>query len=133
MFAAGTELESRKEFAQALVLYRQAAKIDDTYAVLPFRIARCHMALGDAAAGKVNSFPGTRSGCQDAESRRLVVNWTWKPRLARISENGTLAVNRHDSGSRRKWRCCHARDRTPEMVLNVVSRLSTIAATVAES
>lgn len=51
-FAAGTELESRKEFAQALVSYRQAAEIDDTYAALPFRMARCHRALGDAAAAR---------------------------------------------------------------------------------
>jgi tetratricopeptide (TPR) repeat protein len=52
LFASGTELESRKEFAQALVLYRQAAEIDDTYAALPFRMARCHKALGEAAAAR---------------------------------------------------------------------------------
>jgi tetratricopeptide (TPR) repeat protein len=52
LFAAGSELESRKEFAHALVLYRQAAEIDDTYAALPFRMARCLMALGEVVAAR---------------------------------------------------------------------------------
>jgi len=51
-FASGAELESRNEFAQALVRYRQAAEIDDTYAALPFRMARCHKALGEATAAR---------------------------------------------------------------------------------
>src|SRR5438034_88330 len=32
LFASAIELESRKDLNQALVLYRQAAEIDDTYA-----------------------------------------------------------------------------------------------------
>ena len=52
LFASGTELESGKEFAQALVLYRRAAEIDATYAALPFRMARCQMALGDSAVAR---------------------------------------------------------------------------------
>src|SRR5437016_4389460 len=52
LFTSGTELESRKEFDRALVLYRQAAKIDDAYAELPFRMARCHLALGEGAAAR---------------------------------------------------------------------------------
>src|SRR5207249_2313102 len=52
LFASGTELESRKEFARALELYRQAAEIDDTYAALAFRMARCHLALGEGAAAR---------------------------------------------------------------------------------
>src|SRR5439155_22878618 len=52
LFMSGTELESRKEFAHALVLYRQAAEIDDAYAALPFRMARCYMALGAGAAAR---------------------------------------------------------------------------------
>src|SRR5207247_10123998 len=50
LFTSGTELESRKEFAHALVLYGQAAEIDDAYAELPFRMARCHRALGEGVA-----------------------------------------------------------------------------------
>jgi tetratricopeptide (TPR) repeat protein len=52
LFASGTELESRKEFAQALMRFRQAAEIDDTSAALPFRMARCHRALGNAAGAR---------------------------------------------------------------------------------
>jgi tetratricopeptide (TPR) repeat protein len=52
LFTAGTELESRKECEQALALYRRAAQIDDTYADLPFRMARCHLALGEATAAQ---------------------------------------------------------------------------------
>ena len=52
LFTSGTELESRKEFAHALVLYGQAAEIDDAYAELPFRMARCHRALGEGVAAR---------------------------------------------------------------------------------
>src|SRR5260221_1534607 len=46
----GAELEAAQSFAEALKLYNSAAQIDDQYAELAFRIARCESALGDYAA-----------------------------------------------------------------------------------
>ena len=48
----GVELEALQSFAEALKLYYSAAQIDDEYAELAFRIARCESALGDYAATK---------------------------------------------------------------------------------
>jgi tetratricopeptide (TPR) repeat protein len=48
----GSELENRKSFAEALQKYLSAAKIDDQYAELEFRIARCLWMLGDYLAAK---------------------------------------------------------------------------------
>ncbi len=48
LFEAATALESSSQFEQALALYRQAAKIDSTYAALAFRMGRCYGALGQA-------------------------------------------------------------------------------------
>lgn len=48
----GAELESARSFAEALNWYAAAAKIDDQYAELQFRIARCLWALGDYASAK---------------------------------------------------------------------------------
>jgi Flp pilus assembly protein TadD len=52
LFALGTELELRKEYSQAASQYRQAAAIDNTYAELAFRMARCFVALGDVPAAR---------------------------------------------------------------------------------
>lgn len=46
----GSELEAARSFSEALELYRSAARIDDEYAELEFRIARCLKSLGDAKA-----------------------------------------------------------------------------------
>jgi tetratricopeptide (TPR) repeat protein len=43
----GSELEAARSFSEALELYRAAAKIDNAYAELEFRIARCLKNLGD--------------------------------------------------------------------------------------
>jgi len=43
----GNELEAARSFSEALELYRSAAKIDNEYAELEFRIARCLKRLGD--------------------------------------------------------------------------------------
>lgn len=48
----GAELEASQSFAEALKLYNSAAQIDDQYAELAFRIARCESALGDYTAAK---------------------------------------------------------------------------------
>jgi len=48
----GADLEMSQSFAEALKLYNSAAQIDDQYAELAFRIARCESALGDYAAAK---------------------------------------------------------------------------------
>jgi tetratricopeptide (TPR) repeat protein len=45
-------LESRQEFDLALAQYRRAVEIDDTYAELAFRVARCHLALREAAPAR---------------------------------------------------------------------------------
>jgi tetratricopeptide (TPR) repeat protein len=44
----GSELEAARSFSEALELYRSAARIDNKYAELEFRIARCLKSLGDA-------------------------------------------------------------------------------------
>lgn len=48
----GNALEATQSFAEALKLYASAAQIDDQYAELQFRIARCEWALGDFVAAK---------------------------------------------------------------------------------
>ncbi len=49
----GAEMESARSYAEAVAAYRQAEQIDDQYAELEFRIARCLWMLGDyGAAGK---------------------------------------------------------------------------------
>jgi len=48
----GAVLESVQSFAEALKLYNAAAQIDDQYAELQFRIARCLWALGEFPAAK---------------------------------------------------------------------------------
>jgi len=48
----GAELESARSFAEALKTYQAAAKIDDQYAELEFRIARSLWMLGDYAGAK---------------------------------------------------------------------------------
>ena len=44
----GTELEAARSFSEAVELYRAASKIDNEYAELEFRIARCLKNLGNA-------------------------------------------------------------------------------------
>jgi tetratricopeptide (TPR) repeat protein len=48
----GADLEASQSFTEALKLYNSAAQIDDQFAELAFRIARCESALGDFAAAK---------------------------------------------------------------------------------
>ena len=48
----GASLERMGSFAEALPLYTSAAKIDDQFAELQFRIARCQLALGDFATAR---------------------------------------------------------------------------------
>ena len=47
LVSRGTALESQKDYVKALEEYRQAAEIDDTYAALAFRMARCQSAVGE--------------------------------------------------------------------------------------
>jgi tetratricopeptide (TPR) repeat protein len=47
LFQQGNSLEAGQSYAEALKLYFSAAKIDDEYAELEFRIARCLWGLGD--------------------------------------------------------------------------------------
>ena len=48
----GASLERMGSFAEALPPYTSAAKIDDQFAELQFRIARCQLALGDFATAR---------------------------------------------------------------------------------
>ena len=48
----GVALEQTAAFAEALPLYISAAKLDNQYAELHFRIARCQWVLGDFASAK---------------------------------------------------------------------------------
>jgi tetratricopeptide (TPR) repeat protein len=48
----GAELEATQSYVDALKLYTSAAQIDDQYAELHFRIARCDWVLGDFCAAK---------------------------------------------------------------------------------
>jgi tetratricopeptide (TPR) repeat protein len=48
----GVALENTGAYAEALKIYRDAEKIDSSYAELQFRIARCLWALGDYAASE---------------------------------------------------------------------------------
>jgi tetratricopeptide (TPR) repeat protein len=48
----GAELEAAQSFQEGLKLYASAAQIDDQYAELQFRMARCYWALGNFAAAK---------------------------------------------------------------------------------
>ena len=52
LFQQGNEMEAANLPAEALKLYFSAAKIDDEYAELEFRIARCLLAVGDSSAAK---------------------------------------------------------------------------------
>ncbi|HWC00972.1 MAG TPA: tetratricopeptide repeat protein, partial [Bryobacteraceae bacterium] len=49
-YSAGGALEQAGRFAEALEVYREAAAIDDRYAELAYRMARCELALGRAEA-----------------------------------------------------------------------------------
>lgn len=48
----GTAFEAVQSYAQALKLYNAAAQLDDQYAELHFRMARCAWSLGDFASAK---------------------------------------------------------------------------------
>jgi tetratricopeptide (TPR) repeat protein len=48
----GSALEDSRSYAEALKAYRSAAEIDDQYAELEFRIARCLWMLGDYSAAR---------------------------------------------------------------------------------
>ena len=48
----GEALEASRSYSDALKLYLDAARIDDQYAELHFRMARCYGALGDYATAK---------------------------------------------------------------------------------
>jgi len=48
----GAAAEAAQSYGQALQYYGSAAQIDDQYAELEFRIARCHWQLGDFAKAK---------------------------------------------------------------------------------
>ncbi|HET6930099.1 MAG TPA: tetratricopeptide repeat protein [Candidatus Acidoferrum sp.] len=62
----GAELESAQSFAEALKLYSSAAEIDDQYAELHFRIARCYWSLGNFSAAKEHY-----TGARDLDTLRF--------------------------------------------------------------
>ncbi len=52
LFQRASELEANNSYAEALNLYVSASRIDDDYAELEFRIARCLKALGELKAAR---------------------------------------------------------------------------------
>jgi tetratricopeptide (TPR) repeat protein len=52
LLSSGAELEGLNDWDQALAHFQQAAEIDDSYAALAFRMARCYLALGQVAAAR---------------------------------------------------------------------------------
>jgi hypothetical protein len=52
LYHRGVESEDRGDIAEALAGYRKAVDIDDHYAELHFRLARCYLATGDRDAAK---------------------------------------------------------------------------------
>ncbi len=56
LFEQGAAEENSRSFDEALQSYTAATKIDDQYAELEFRIARCLWALGEYAAAKQHYF-----------------------------------------------------------------------------
>ncbi|HXP62239.1 MAG TPA: tetratricopeptide repeat protein [Dongiaceae bacterium] len=52
VFNQGVALETARQFADALVFYRQAAEIDDSFAALQFRLGRCLLALDKFAEAR---------------------------------------------------------------------------------
>ncbi len=52
IYADGVRLESEKKFAEAAARFKEAAKIDNQYADLEFRQARCLWALGQHAEAR---------------------------------------------------------------------------------
>jgi tetratricopeptide (TPR) repeat protein len=50
IYRRAVECEGRQSYGDAISGYRQAAALDDHYAELHFRLARCHLALGDKQA-----------------------------------------------------------------------------------
>jgi len=52
LFRRGVEAEGRGDTAEAIGYYRKAASVDDHYAELHFRLARCCLAAGDMDAAK---------------------------------------------------------------------------------
>ena len=52
LYNQGVALEATGGLATALVLYRRAAEIDDSFAALEFRLGHCLLALGEAAAAR---------------------------------------------------------------------------------
>ncbi len=51
-YRRGIEAESRGDTAEAVAYYRKAADIDDHYAELHFRLARCYLAAADVDSAK---------------------------------------------------------------------------------
>ena len=52
LYQAGVELESKEKWPEAIAKYEAAARIDDRFAELPFRLGRCLAALGRSAEAR---------------------------------------------------------------------------------
>src|SRR5262249_47664853 len=51
-YKAGIRLESEKKFAEAIRCYEDAARIDEGFAELAFRLGRCFTALGNSGEAR---------------------------------------------------------------------------------
>jgi len=52
LYDGAIQYESRQQWAEAIAGFKKAEAIDDRYADLHFRLARCYLAAGDVAAAK---------------------------------------------------------------------------------
>jgi tetratricopeptide (TPR) repeat protein len=54
-YSAGVRQEGKKKYAEAIRHYEEASRIDDQFAELAFRLARCYAALGKKAKARKHS------------------------------------------------------------------------------
>ncbi len=54
LYDRAVEHEDQQRYADAIASYQEAAAIDDHYADLHFRLARCHLALGDTQTARTH-------------------------------------------------------------------------------
>ncbi len=72
LYASAVAHEEQGHYADAIAGYQEAAAIDDRYAELHFRVARCHLALGDTPAARTHfSLARDRDALQFRTDSRL--------------------------------------------------------------
>ncbi len=88
----GIQLESGRQFAQALGPYRQAAKLDDSDAVLAFRLARCYDAIGEPRLAL-----GQFQRARDLDTLRFRADSTINQIVSNVCASGAATVRYFDT------------------------------------